>query len=61
MIHSEWAMVEARGTDSRCDVDSLELRLAASQTGRLDFILDVESIYGDKFRYIYSQNKQVKL
>ena len=60
-VGDEVFLVEARGTDSRCDVDSLELRLAASQTGRLDFILDVESIYGDKFRYIYSQNKQVKL
>lgn len=60
-VGDEVFLVEARGTDSRCDVDSLELRLAASQTGRLDFILDVESIYGDKFRYIYSQDKQVKL
>lgn len=60
-VGEEIFLVEARGTERRCSGNALVLMSAASKTGRLDFVLDVESIYGDKFRYVYSQNRQTRL
>ncbi|HBR6978674.1 hypothetical protein [Klebsiella aerogenes] len=59
-VGEEIFLIEARGTDERCSGDSLILRSAALDSARLDFVLDIESIYGDRFRYVYSQNKQIK-
>ncbi|ECG8589601.1 hypothetical protein FNI11_07525 [Salmonella enterica subsp. salamae] len=59
-VGEEIFLIEARGTDERCSGDSLTLRSAALDSARLDFVLDIESIYGDRFRYVYSQNKQIK-
>lgn len=60
-VGQEVFLIEARGTDKNCDADALRLMLASLKSNRLDFILDIESMYGDKFRYIYSENKQVKI
>ncbi|WP_445495785.1 hypothetical protein [Photorhabdus sp. SF281] len=38
----------------------MRLRQAALYPHRLNFVLDTESIYGDKFRYTYSQNRQIR-
>jgi hypothetical protein len=60
-VGDETILIEARGTDKSCSLDSLMLMLATLESSRLDFALDIESIYGDKFRYIYSENKQVRI
>lgn len=51
----ETPLIEARGTDEDCASARLALMVASR---RLDFTLDTESIYGDKFRYRYEQNVQ---
>lgn len=60
-VGEEIFLIEARGTDKNCEVDALRLMLASLKSNRLDFILDTESMYGDKYRYIYSENRQVKI
>lgn len=49
------------GSDKGCAEDMLRLKWASKDPEQLDFVLDTESIYGDKFRYTYSRNHQVKL
>lgn len=60
-VGEEIFLIEARGTDKKCGADTLRLRLASLKSSRLDFILDIESMYGDKYRYIYSANRQIKM
>ncbi|GDX07551.1 hypothetical protein [Buttiauxella sp. A111] len=59
-VGEEIFLVEARDFDKKCASDLLRLKWASQQPHQLDFVLDTESIYGDKFRYTYSQNRQVK-
>ncbi|HBQ8029078.1 TPA: hypothetical protein L8S82_004745 [Klebsiella aerogenes] len=60
-VGEEIFLVEARGSDKNCAEDRLRVKWASQDPHQLDFVLDTESIYGDKFRYTYSQNRQVKL
>lgn len=60
-VGEEIFLVEARGSDKNCAEDLLRLKWASKDPEQLDFVLDTESIYGDKFRYTYSHNRQVKL
>ncbi|WBV21142.1 hypothetical protein [Pantoea piersonii] len=57
-VGEEIFLIEARGTSNQCAGDNLRLREASQTPHQLDFILDIESIYGDEFRYSYSKNKQ---
>ncbi|WP_148244424.1 hypothetical protein [Enterobacter asburiae] len=60
-VGEEIFLVEARGSDTSCAEDLLRLKRASKDPHLLDFVLDTESIYGDKFRYTYSLNRQVRL
>jgi hypothetical protein len=60
-VGDEIFLVEARDSDKSCAGDLLNLKWASQQPLQLDFVLDTESIYGDHFRYTYSQNRQVRL
>lgn len=60
-VGEEIFLVEARGLDKNCAEDRLRLKWASQDPHQLDFVLDTKSIYGDKFRYTYYQNRQVKL
>ncbi|CAI1048853.1 hypothetical protein [Serratia quinivorans] len=60
-VGEEKFLVEARDFDKSCAGDLLSLKWASQQPQQLDFVLDTESIYGDKFRYTYSQNRQIRL
>ncbi|MBW5893152.1 hypothetical protein IM880_13105 [Pectobacterium polaris] len=53
-------LIEARDTDPECAVDRLQLMQSSMSPYRLNFTLDTESIYGDKFRYNFSLNQQEK-
>ncbi|MFG0803630.1 hypothetical protein [Leclercia sp. GLN_9] len=53
--------IEDRETGSQCAKDRLLLKWASQAPHKLDFVIDIQSIYGDKFRYIYSLNKQAAL
>lgn len=60
-VGEEIFLVEARGSEKNCAEDRLRLKWASQNPHQLDFVLGMESIYGDKFRYTYSLNRQVKL
>ncbi|CAI2116083.1 Uncharacterised protein [Serratia quinivorans] len=60
-VGEEIFLVEARGSDKNCANDLLSLKRASQQSQQLDFVLDTESIYGERFRYTYSLNRQVRL
>lgn len=60
-VGEEIFLVEAIDSDKSCAGDLLNLKWASQQPLQLDFVLDTESIYGDHFRYTYSQNRQVRL
>ncbi|NDL65766.1 hypothetical protein GRH90_23820 [Enterobacteriales bacterium SAP-6] len=60
-VGEEIFLIEARGGDRSCAGDLLRLKWASLSPYRLDFVLETESIYGDKFRYIYSQNRQTRV
>ncbi len=60
-VGEEIFLIEERGTGSQCAKDKLILKWASQPPHKLDFVIDIQSIYGDKFRYIYSLNKQTAL
>lgn len=51
-------LIEARDATPECAADRLQLMLSSMSPHRLNFTLETESIYGDRFRYDYSQNRQ---
>nr|WP_205600823.1 hypothetical protein [Halomonas socia] len=53
------ASEETSPTPGTCPAE--RLRLMEYQEDRLDYILKIESIYGDEFEYRYSKNEQVKI
>jgi len=60
-VGEEIFLIEARDFDAKCSGDLITLRLASMNPKRFDFVLDTESIYGDKFRYVFSQNHQSRM
>ncbi|WFQ78176.1 hypothetical protein PXH59_00590 (plasmid) [Xenorhabdus sp. SF857] len=60
-VGEEILLIETGDSDKSCAIERLRFQLASQPPQRLDFVLDIESIYGDKFRYTLSQNRQIRL
>lgn len=60
-VGEEIFLIEARDQNPDCAADRLRLKWATEAPHRLDFVLNIQSIYGDEFRYVFSLNKQNSL
>lgn len=56
-MHEEVALIKFKVSNEGCD---RELKLFMEQHHRLDFQMDFESIYHDKFSYTYQNNTQIE-